>query len=826
MIINILINYSIFVYRTHRGDWMKKRIISAVLSVIVAATAAAPAGIIASADTYEEQLKKAGFTAEYIPSLVALHEKYPNWKFKALLTNVDFTTAVSQERTPHSQQLIQKYSANNNKGFYCTCSKCYKNGSYVIQEGSSWVSASQAAVEYYMNPTNFLSEKYIFQFESTSYDSSQTVSGVETIIKSTWMANSKIYYLDSKGNSKLVTTSVYPDGPTYSQTIMEAAKNSGLSSYYLASKIVQEVGGKTNSATGACGTNSKYPGIYNYYNIGAYTGGLDGLKWAATSTATSGGTTYKTKSSANMRTGPSTSTDKATPTALPSGTSLTFIEATEKQADGYVWYKVSATLNGTSYTGYIRSDLVSVTTTAATTDKYNRPWTSPFISIYQGAKYIATNFSTTQNTGYLQKFNVNPNSTNRYNHEYMANVQAAVSEALTSYNAYKTAGLLSSTKTFIIPVYKSLKYEKVYTWKESGGNYYLYDQYEVVQTGMNKVDGKWYYTDSTGKRMYGWQKFGDNYRYFGTDGVMATELTKVDGKWYYFNSSTGFRESGWKQINTYWRYFGEDGVMLTGLSKIEGKWYYLNSSGVRQTGWITFGENKRYFGTDGAMATGLAKVGGKWHCFDASTGFMQFGWQQTGKYWRYFDEDGVMQTGLLKIDGKWYYLNDSGIRQSGWVQAGNYVRYFNEDGIMQTGLTVIDGSTYYLSGAGVAQTGWIDIDGNMHYFKADGAMATGLTKIDGKWYYFNGDGAKQTGWQQTGKYWRYFDEDGVMLTGLTKIDGKWYSLTDSGIRQSGWVQTGKYWRYFDANGVMLANTTQKIDGTSYTFNANGICTNK
>jgi hypothetical protein len=359
---------------------MKKRILSAVLSVIVAATAAAPAGIIASADTYEEQLKKAGFTAEYIPSLVALHEKYPNWKFKALLTNLDFATPDSQERTPHSQQHIQKYSANNNKGFYCTCSKCYKNGSYVIQEGSSWVSASQAAVEYYMNPTNFLSEKYIFQFESTSYDSSQTVSGVETIIKSTWIANSKIYYLDSKGNSKLVTTSVYPDGPTYSQTIMEAAKNSGLSSYYLASKIVQEVGGKTNSATGACGTNSKYPGIYNYYNIGAYTGGLDGLKWAATSTATSGGTTYKTNKNSNMRSGPSTSTNALV--TVPSGTKLTYISATEKQSDGYVWYNVSATVDGTSYTGYIRSDLVTVSTLRLlqiNTTARGRARSSPFI---------------------------------------------------------------------------------------------------------------------------------------------------------------------------------------------------------------------------------------------------------------------------------------------------------------------------------------------------------------------------------------------------------------------------------------------------------------
>ena len=171
---------------------MKKRILCALLSAVMAATAVLPFGLTAVADTYEEQLKNAGFPDCYIPALTALHSKYPNWKFQVLNTNVDFATAVAEERKPHSQQLIQKYSGNNNKGYYCGCSSCYKNGSYVIQEGGSWVSASQTAVEYYMNPANFLDEKCIFQFESTSYDSSQTQNGVETIISKTWMSNSKI----------------------------------------------------------------------------------------------------------------------------------------------------------------------------------------------------------------------------------------------------------------------------------------------------------------------------------------------------------------------------------------------------------------------------------------------------------------------------------------------------------------------------------------------------------------------------------------------------------------------------------------------------------
>ena len=114
-----------------------------------------------------------------------------------------------------------------------------------------------------------------------------------------------------------------------------------------------------------------------------------------------------------------------------------------------LWYNVSLTLNGKSYIGYIRSDLIG--------DNYNRPWTDPYKSIINGAQYIADSFGKTQNTGYLQKFNVNPASSDRHSHEYMANVSAATTEAYKTYTAFKGTNALSGKTTFIIPVYKDMQ---------------------------------------------------------------------------------------------------------------------------------------------------------------------------------------------------------------------------------------------------------------------------------------------------------------------------------------------------------------------------------
>ena len=62
-----------------------------------------------------------------------------------------------------------------------------------------------------------------------------------------------------------------------------------------------------------------------------------------------------------------------------------------------------------------------------------------------------------QNTIYFQKFNVFPNTaSSRYLHQYMSNIQAPISEARISYNAYRDAGLLGSNFEFIIPVYAGM----------------------------------------------------------------------------------------------------------------------------------------------------------------------------------------------------------------------------------------------------------------------------------------------------------------------------------------------------------------------------------
>lgn len=418
-----------------------KKILSIFLSFVILSCSVGLFATPAEAATYKQQLKNAGFTDSYIDALVELHQKHPNWKFVPFITGLDWDTAVAGERSAHSKQLIQKQSSLDSS-YYCSCSSCYKNGKYVIQEGSTWVSASKSAVEYYMDPRNFLNEKQIFQFESTSYDKSQTQSGVESIISSTWMKNAYIYYNTTSGTKKYYTSN--GKKVKYSTAIMDAAENSGMSAYYLASKIVQEVGGSTASATGACGTKSPFFGMYNYYNIGATSSGMQGLEWASGFLKTTEATTMY--SSYDTESGKPTGTK----TSVALGQYMSFIS---RSGD---YYKVRLyTVSGTSYTagsvGY-----VPISSLRRDYFNYGRPWTSPYKCIYNGATYIANSFSTYQNTGYLQKFNVNAESGKLYSHEYMANVQAAAAESVTTYKAYSNAGILSSAKVFYIPVFKNM----------------------------------------------------------------------------------------------------------------------------------------------------------------------------------------------------------------------------------------------------------------------------------------------------------------------------------------------------------------------------------
>lgn len=410
------------------GDINKDGIVSvedARLTLIMAAG-------ITTDEAYVDSLVKKGFPRSYTDGLLALHKAYPEWEFEPFITNLDWQTAVNGERTPHNKQLIQRSGVS--ESYKCACSSCKG----VIQETGGWVSASETAVKFYMDPRNFLNEEYIFQFENNVYDEKQSINVIESIIRNTWMYNSNITYYDALGSLKTYTENGVP--VKYSEAILRAAKDSNMSAYFLASKIVQEVGSaSSSSAGGSSGKNYPYNGIYNYYSIGANSGVSDGLRWANGYMKTSVATyLYRTASTSGERM-----------IVIPSGTELNYIAKTGD------FYQVGVTVNSTRYYGFVSASNVSMYT------NYGRPWSDPYKSIYYGAKYIHNSFSDYQFTGYLQKFNVNSESGNLHLNEYMANVRAAAFESSHTYSAYKACNILGNKKVFSIPVFRNMPNENM-----------------------------------------------------------------------------------------------------------------------------------------------------------------------------------------------------------------------------------------------------------------------------------------------------------------------------------------------------------------------------
>lgn len=483
-----------------------KKILSIFLSIVMLLSSLSAFAVAADAASFSEELKAKGFPDSYISSLVTLHNKYPNWNFEVFNTGLTWSAAVAGERSSHSKQLIQKQSSLSS-AYYCNCSSCYKNGAYVPQEGSTWISASEAAVKYYMDPRNWLTEKYIFQFESTSYDSSQTQAGVETIIASTWMKNANISYVNTEGKTVTYKNS---SGNTvkYSAAIMDAAKNSGMSAYYLASKIVQEVGGTKATAGGAVGTRLPFIGIYNYYNIGANSGASEGLSWAAGFLKSTKAATLYSSYDSTKKVG------SGTKTAVKANQYMTYIG----EYGNYYKVRLYDELSSNSFSTNGAVGYILKSTLRTTYFNYGRPWTDPYKAIYYGATYIANSFSKYQNTGYLQKFNVNKNSGNLYNHEYMANVQAAAAESVTTYNAYNSAGILSTAKTFYIPVYSGMPSSKCTVSSSSSSS----STTTTTAAATAKVTGLTLSSRTTTSLNFTWTKVSGATKYY----VYVTNNTK------------------------------------------------------------------------------------------------------------------------------------------------------------------------------------------------------------------------------------------------------------------------------------------------------------
>ncbi|MBQ7037336.1 MAG: S-layer homology domain-containing protein [Clostridia bacterium] len=344
---------------------MIKRIFTLVLSLILFTV---PAAALAATDSFTTELS--AFPTAWQEKLTALHEKYPEWMFVAVPTGLSWQEVVKAETGKKS--LVEKYYntllRNTGEGHYNP-----ETGAYTYHDASTWVSASAAMVDYFMNPANFLNETYIFQFEALSYDRNyHTIDGVELILKGTFMHEALITYVTAEGET--VETE-----KTYGEVIMEAAEKSMVSPYYLASKIRTEIGIKPSGSVS--GTYEGYEGLYNFYNIGANDGAnpiANGLNWASLGKS------------------------------------------------------------------------------------YGRPWTTPELSIINGAIWIGELYiSKGQNTMYFERFNVAPDTGYAlYTHQYMTNVYAVAGQSKSTFTGYQSAGTLADSKVFYIPTFKNMPAEK------------------------------------------------------------------------------------------------------------------------------------------------------------------------------------------------------------------------------------------------------------------------------------------------------------------------------------------------------------------------------
>lgn len=182
----------------------------------------------------------AQFPESYQPALQALKEKHPNWTFAPQHTQLDWKTVIANEIIDGKS--LVKYAPD-----YC------KEGAY---DDAGWCYASEAILEYYMDPRNFLTEDTIFQFEQLTYNESyHTEAAIESFLAPTFMNGSQ----NAPG-----THMTYP----YIIWAIGSENKRKVSPFHLAARIIQEQGVNGGSAL-ISGTYPGYEGYYNHFNIKA-----------------------------------------------------------------------------------------------------------------------------------------------------------------------------------------------------------------------------------------------------------------------------------------------------------------------------------------------------------------------------------------------------------------------------------------------------------------------------------------------------------------------------------------------------------------------------
>ncbi len=450
--------------------------------------------VTASNTTYCNTLKSKGFPASYCPYLTYLHNKYPNWNFKAEKTGVTFLTAVNSE-TKRNYTVITKLPYLFTKNLSVTA------------EAGGWRTASDGYVGFMIDPRNYLNEKNIFAFESLNYEeNSQNIDIVKAIVKGTYLANDPYpgYFIKAGKTHKISPANL----------AARVKQEGGSNKSYAAVSGTVSTKWRVTSSSFVCGASKYGEKSGSYFKL--KSGSVLNVRSGANTTfsilkysngknmaATSKDTltlvkSYKynayTKNKITVRSGASSS--KSALGTLAKNTSISVIDpkTTIKgtgcadgwykikygENPGYVcstdvntkigcpegWYKIKLDKSLKNIYNYYNIGaygdnpvIRGLAAAAGYVDNLdNTPWNTREKAIVNGAYFIASGYiNRGQNTLFYQKFNVGPN---RYfslaDHQYMTNILAPASESLSTYRSYKNINILNKKHTFLIPVYNSM----------------------------------------------------------------------------------------------------------------------------------------------------------------------------------------------------------------------------------------------------------------------------------------------------------------------------------------------------------------------------------
>lgn len=232
---------------------MKKRTVAAMCFALIAlvfmftvASSLIGKNTYVNGETPYEDVNK--FPADYRDAIARLKAAHPSWTFVPEYTNVEWSTIYGIE------------CGKSGDSYYSLIpSSIVANDSSMAIAGTrrddGWWAASPKAVQYYLDPRNWLTENYIFMFADLSYSSKlDTQATIQKVLDGTFMSGK----IEDETDPSL----------TYALAFWQFADAYGVSGVHLAVRVRQEQGvAGTNPLIS--GTVSGYEGYYNYFNIGA-----------------------------------------------------------------------------------------------------------------------------------------------------------------------------------------------------------------------------------------------------------------------------------------------------------------------------------------------------------------------------------------------------------------------------------------------------------------------------------------------------------------------------------------------------------------------------